>query len=314
MDRQALWDKCVAFHGHACGGLTIGFQAARYAMELLELDFSADEDVVCITENDACGVDAIQVLLGCSVGKGNLLFHLRGKQAFSFYNRKTGKAVRLVQGDYNQMTVFSDRPEKVALGFKEQGAKNLHVVDLDGAKDAALANFDTIEKLIKTTGLFVEVGGGIRNEASIDKYLSLGAGRVILGTVAVTNYPFVEEMVRKYGDKIAVGVDAKDGFVATHGWLETSEVRGVDFCRRLRDTGVKTVIYTDISRDGKMQGTNLELYKELSQIEGLDIVASGGISSLKEIEILKNEVYGAILGKALYLGAIDLKEALKYSV
>ena len=222
-------------------------------------------------------------------------------ELFPAIDLRDGKAVRLVQGDYNQMTVFSDRPEEVALGFKEQGAKNLHVVDLDGAKDAALANFDTI-------------GGGIRNEASIDKYLSLGAGRVILGTVAVTNYPFVEEMVRKYGDKIAVGVDAKDGFVATHGWLETSEVRGVDFCRRLRDTGVKTVIYTDISRDGKMQGTNLELYKELSQIEGLDIVASGGISSLKEIEILKNEVYGAILGKALYLGAIDLKEALKYSV
>ena len=217
-------------------------------------------------------------------------------ELFPAIDLRDGKAVRLVQGDYNQMTVFSDRPEEVALGFKEQGAKNLHVVDLDGAKDAALANFDTIEKLIKTTRLFVEVGGGIRNEASIDKYLSLGAGRVILGTVAVTNYPFVEEMVRKYGDKIAV------------------EVRGVDFCRRLRDTGVKTVIYTDISRDGKMQGTNLELYKELSQIEGLDIVASGGISSLKEIEILKNEVYGAILGKALYLGAIDLKEALKYSV
>ena len=221
-------------------------------------------------------------------------------ELFPAIDLRGGKAVRLVQGDYNQMTVFSDRPEEVALGFKAQGAKNLHVVDLDGAKDAALANFDTIEKLI--------------NEASIDKYLSLGAGRVILGTVAVTNYPFVEEMVRKYGDKIAVGVDAKDGFVATHGWLETSEVRGVDFCRRLRDTGVKTVIYTDISRDGKMQGTNLELYKELSQIEGLDIVASGGISSLKEIDILKNEVYGAILGKALYLGAIDLKEALKYSV
>lgn len=235
-------------------------------------------------------------------------------ELFPAIDLRDGRAVRLVQGDYNQMTVFSDRPEEVALGFKEQGAKNLHVVDLDGAKDAALANFDTIEKLIKTTGLFVEVGGGIRNEASIDKYLSLGAGRVILGTVAVTNYPFVEEMDRKYGDKIAVGVDAKDGFVATHGWLETSEVRGVDFCRRLRDTGVKTVIYTDISRDGKMQGTNLELYKELSQIEGLDIVASGGISSLNEIEILKKEVYGAILGKALYLGAIDLKEALKYSV
>ena len=130
-------------------------------------------------------------------------------ELFPAIDLRDGKAVRLVQGDYNQMTVFSDRPEEVALGFKEQGAKNLHVVDLDGAKDAVLANFDTIEKLIKTTGLFVEVGGGIRNEASIDKYLSLGAGRVILGTVAVTNYPFVEEMVRKYGDKIAVGVDAK---------------------------------------------------------------------------------------------------------
>ena len=172
-------------------------------------------------------------------------------ELFPAIDLRDGKAVRLVQGDYNQMTVFSDRPEEVALGFKEQGAKNLHVVDLDGAKDAALANFDTIEKLIKTTGLFVEVGGGIRNEASIDKYLSLGAGRVILGTVAVTNYPFVEEMVRKYGDKIAVGVDAKDGFVATHGWLETSEVRGVDFCRRLRDTGVKTVIYTLLFIAGK---------------------------------------------------------------
>ena len=227
---------------------------------------------------------------------------------------KDKTCVRLVRGDYATAAQVADDILEAARRFAAAGCNWLHMVDLDGAKDAALANFDTIEKLIKTTGLFVEVGGGIRNEASIDKYLSLGAGRVILGTVAVTNYPFVEEMVRKYGDKIAVGVDAKDGFVATHGWLETSEVRGVDFCRRLRDTGVKTVIYTDISRDGKMQGTNLELYKELSQIEGLDIVASGGISSLKEIEILKKEVYGAILGKALYLGAIDLKEALKYSV
>ena len=235
-------------------------------------------------------------------------------ELFPAIDLRDGKAVRLVQGDYNQMTVFSDRPEEVALGFKEQGAKNLHVVDLDGAFDGLPKSRDIVRNICRELDIPVQLGGGIRNEVSIDKYLSLGAGRVILGTVAVTNYPFVEEMVRKYGDKIAVGVDAKDGFVATHGWLETSEVRGVDFCRRLRDTGVKTVIYTDISRDGKMQGTNLELYKELSQIEGLDIVASGGISSLKEIEILKKEVYGAILGKALYLGAIDLKEALKYSV
>ena len=225
-----------------------------------------------------------------------------------------GHCVRLKQGKIQDLTVYGDDPVKMALKWESLGAKYLHVVDLDGAFKGNGVNTEVIHRICQAVKIPVEVGGGIRNEASIDKYLSLGAGRVILGTVAVTNYPFVEEMVRKYGDKIAVGVDAKDGFVATHGWLETSEVRGVDFCRRLRDTGVKTVIYTDISRDGKMQGTNLELYKELSQIEGLDIVASGGISSLKEIEILKNEVYGAILGKALYLGAIDLKEALKYSV
>ena len=232
-------------------------------------------------------------------------------ELFPAIDLRDGKAVRLVQGDYNQMTVFSDRPEEVALGFKEQGAKNLHVVDLDGAKDAALANFDTIEKLIKTTGLFVEVGGGIRNEASIDKYLSLGAGRVILGTVAVTNYPFVEEMVRKYGDKIAVGVDAKDGFVATHGWLETSEVRGVDFCRRLRDTGVKTVIYTDISRDGTLAGSNVELYRDLCrQYPQVQFQSSGGIGSLADIEALKGTgVAGVIVGRALLDGKFTAQEA-----
>ena len=213
-------------------------------------------------------------------------------ELFPAIDLRDGKAVRLVQGDYNQMTVFSDRPEEVALGFKEQGAKNLHVVDLDGAKDAALANFDTIEKLIKTTGLFVEVGGGIRNEASIDKYLSLGAGRVILGTVAVTNYPFVEEMVRKYGDKIAVGVDAKDGFVATDGWLNVSRTQGVDFCRRVYEAGVRNVIYTDIARDGAMQGTNLSVYETLArEVPGLGVTASGGISSLSEIRALDKGGY-----------------------
>lgn len=232
-------------------------------------------------------------------------------ELFPAIDLRNGNAVRLVQGDYDQMTVFSPDPAAVALEFKKQGAKNLHVVDLDGAKDAALANFSTIRRLIEETALFVEVGGGIRSEKAIDTYLSLGAGRVILGTVAVTNYPFLEEMVKKYGDKIAVGVDAKDGYVATHGWLETSTLKGVDFCRRLKESGVKTVIYTDISRDGRMQGTNLALYDELSKIKGLNIVASGGISSLEEIVKLKNKVYGAILGKALYLGAIDLAEALK---
>ena len=233
-------------------------------------------------------------------------------ELFPAIDLRDGKAVRLVQGDYNQMTVFSDRPEEVALGFKEQGAKNLHVVDLDGAKDAALANFDTIEKLIKTTGLFVEVGGGIRNEASIDKYLSLGAGRVILGTVAVTNYPFVEEMVRKYGDKIAVGVDAKDGFVATDGWLNVSRTQGVDFCRRVYEAGVRNVIYTDIARDGAMQGTNLSVYETLArEVPGLGVTASGGISSLSEIRALAAMgTKAAIVGKAVYTGALALPDVL----
>ena len=233
-------------------------------------------------------------------------------ELFPAIDLRDGKAVRLVLGDYNQMTVFSDRPEEVALGFKEQGAKNLHVVDLDGAKDAALANFDTIEKLIKTTGLFVEVGGGIRNEASIDKYLSLGAGRVILGTVAVTNYPFVEEMVRKYGDKIAVGVDAKDGFVATDGWLNVSRTQGVDFCRRVYEAGVRNVIYTDIARDGAMQGTNLSVYETLArEVPGLGVTASGGISSLSEIRALAAMgTKAAIVGKAVYTGALALPDVL----
>ena len=235
-------------------------------------------------------------------------------QIFPAIDLKDKQVVRLTQGDYGKVEVYGQDPAAAARGFAAQGAKYLHVVDLDGAKDGALSNFDAVSAIIAATGMFVEVGGGIRDEARVRAYLEQGAGRVILGTAALRDFAFLQRMVDKYGEKIAVGVDAKDGFVATHGWLETSEVRGVDFCRRLRDTGVKTVIYTDISRDGKMQGTNLELYKELSQIEGLDIVASGGISSLKEIEILKNEVYGAILGKALYLGAIDLKEALKYSV
>ena len=232
-------------------------------------------------------------------------------ELFPAVDLREGRAVRLVQGDYDQMTVFSESPVDTALRFREQGAANLHVVDLDGAKDAELANFSTIRRLIEETGLFVEVGGGIRTEKAVDQYLSIGAGRVILGTVAVTNYPFVEEMVKKYGDRIAVGVDTKNGFVATNGWLSTSTINGIEFCRRLRESGVRTVIYTDISRDGKMQGTNLELYDKLSELRGLDIIASGGISTIGELERLRGKVYGAILGKALYLGAIDLTQALR---
>ena len=230
-------------------------------------------------------------------------------ELFPAIDLRGGKAVRLVQGDYNQMTVFSDRPEKVALGFKEQGAKNLHVVDLDGAKDAALANFDTIEKLIKTTGLFVEVGGGIRTEERIETYLSLGVGRCILGSVAVTDFDFTARMLKRYGDRIAVGVDAKDGYVAIHGWKEVSTEQGVDFCKRLAEAGCRAIIYTDIACDGAMQGTNLALYRQLqAEVPGVAFTASGGISSEAELEELdRMGVAAAILGKSLYTGALDLK-------
>lgn len=231
-------------------------------------------------------------------------------EIFPAIDLRNGNAVRLMKGDYDQMTVYSDSPASVAAEFKAAGARNIHMVDLDGAKDASLANFATVEKVIRETGLFVEIGGGIRTEEAIDKYLTAGAGRVILGTIAIKNYAFVEEMVKKYGDKIAVGVDTKNGYIATNGWLETSEINGVDFVKRLRDTGVKTVICTDIAKDGMMQGTNMDLYRTLHEIKGIDVVASGGISTIDEVKALKDICYGAILGKSLYIGAIDLKEAL----
>ena len=232
-------------------------------------------------------------------------------ELFPAIDLREGRAVRLIQGDYEQMTVYSLSPVDVALEFKSQGASNLHVVDLDGAKDNRPANFEGISQLIRETGLFVEAGGGIRNQETVERYLAAGAGRVILGTAAVTDYPFLERMTALYGDKIAVGVDTKDGWVATHGWKETSRVRGEELLRRLRDSGVRTAICTDISRDGEMRGTNLELYDRLARIEGIDIVASGGIHSVGEIRELKSRVGAAVLGKALYTGAIDLKEALR---
>ena len=196
--------------------------------------------------------------------------------------------------------------------FLEAGAHNLHVVDLDGARDGSLANFESIKALANTKGLFIEVGGGIRNMERIEGYLNLGVGRVILGTAAIKNYPFVEQAVKEFGDAIAVGVDAKEGMVAVSGWEEVTTTDSFEFCKKLRDTGVKTVIYTDISKDGAMSGTNLEVYKKLSEIKGLDIVASGGITFESEIETLRNMgTYGAILGKALYEGKLDLSRAIK---
>ena len=199
-----------------------------------------------------------------------------------------GKVVRLYQGDYDQMTVYGDDPAAQAKAFVAAGARNLHVVDLDGAKDGTTANFDVIQRIVKATGLSVEVGGGIRSEERIKRYLDLGVERCILGTIAVKDFNFTAKMAQIYGKHIAVGVDARDGFVAINGWKELSEEKGVDFCRRLRDAGVQTVIYTDISRDGAEMGTNLELYRELTAIKGLNIIASGGISFEKELTELKD--------------------------
>lgn len=223
-----------------------------------------------------------------------------------------GKAVRLFKGDYDKMTVYSDNPLRVAKDFEAQGAKFIHIVDLEGAKNGDTPNFETISKIAKNTGLFTEIGGGIRSLDTVEKYLNAGLDRVILGTAAVKDEDFLRVAVGKYGDKIAVGADIKDGFVAVKGWTETSEYNCFDFCKKMCEIGVKTLICTDISRDGAMRGTNRELVKELSEKFDIDIVASGGVSSLDDIKALKKlNLYGAIIGKAYYIGAIDLKEALE---
>ncbi|WP_458407452.1 1-(5-phosphoribosyl)-5-[(5-phosphoribosylamino)methylideneamino]imidazole-4-carboxamide isomerase [Anaerotignum sp.] len=223
-----------------------------------------------------------------------------------------GCAVRLVKGDYAQKTVYSDNPAEVAKSFAAAGAKYLHVVDLEGAKDGGTPNLETIQNIVENGGLLVEVGGGIRSEEVIKKYLDAGVFRVILGTAAVQNPVFLEEMVQKYGEKIAVGVDIKDGMVAIKGWTEVSAESCFDFCEKLQKIGVKTIICTDISKDGLLSGTNLELYKELSKKFSVDIVASGGVTTLDDVKKLADMgMYGAILGKALYTGNIDLKAAVE---
>ena len=232
-------------------------------------------------------------------------------QIFPAIDLRGGQVVRLYQGDYDRETVYAADPCAVARNFLAAGAQYLHVVDLDGARDGTLANFDTIAAIAKQGGLYIEVGGGIRTEDRIRQYLDLGVGRCILGTIAVKDFAFTARMARTYGDRIAVGVDARDGYVAVSGWKELSAERGVDFCRRLRDAGVKTVIYTDISRDGAEAGTNLDLYRELSEIQGLDITASGGVSSIEELkELQRIGTRAAILGKALYTGRLDLKTVI----
>lgn len=222
------------------------------------------------------------------------------------------KAVRLLRGDYTQMTVYSDNPVSVSKSFAEAGAEYIHLVDLEGAKNGNSANFHIIKEIIAASGLKAEVGGGIRSREVIEKYLDAGAFRVILGTAAVADFNFLTFAVREYGEKIAVGVDVKDGKVAINGWRETSGEDCFGFCGRLQDIGVKTVICTDISKDGAMRGTNRELYHELSKKYGMDIVASGGVSTLDDIKALLNlGIYGAIIGRALYTGGIKLKDALE---
>ncbi len=222
-----------------------------------------------------------------------------------------GKAVRLFKGDYARMTVYDDNPPDTALKFRECGATHMHIVDLEGAKSGETPNFDTVCRIKNTAGLFCEVGGGIRSIETVKKYIDAGIDRVILGTAAVTDEGFAEKAVSLFGEKIAVGIDIKDGMVAIKGWTEKSDYTAFDFCEKMQNIGVKTLICTDISKDGAMLGTNHGLYNSLMKKFNMQIIASGGVSSIDDVERLaKAGLYGAIIGKAYYTGAINLKEAI----
>ena len=223
-----------------------------------------------------------------------------------------GKAVRLFKGDYAQMTVYSEHPEEIGKDFAACGATHAHLVDLEGAKSGETPNLETVIRIRESSGLFCEIGGGIRSMEVVRRYLDAGMDRVILGTAAVEDEKFLTAAVEKYGEKIAVGADVRDGYIAVKGWTEKSSIGLMDFCRKMEKIGVKTLICTDISRDGAMRGTNREMYRELSEELGLQITASGGVSSLEDVESLrKMNLYGAIIGKAYYTGDIDLKKALE---
>lgn len=223
-----------------------------------------------------------------------------------------GKAVRLFKGDYNEVTVYSESPWEIAGDFEKNGAEWIHIVDLEGAKTGGTPNLETIKKIVSTTKLKAEVGGGIRSLEVIEAYINAGVSRVILGTAAVTDEAFLIDAASKYGDKIAVGVDIKDGYVAIKGWTEKSGYECFDFCEKMQNIGVSTLICTDISKDGAMMGTNHDLYKKLSQRFGMNIIASGGVSSMEDIKKLRTlDIYGAIIGKAYYTGAINIREAVE---
>lgn len=223
-----------------------------------------------------------------------------------------GQAVRLFKGDYKQMTIYSGDPLSVARDFQEQGASCVHLVDLEGAKTGGTPNEKIIGAISAGTDLFTEVGGGIRSLETIGRYLELGVDRVILGTAAVTDPDFLARAVQTYGEKVAVGVDIRDGRVAIKGWTEQSAYTCEDFCQRLQQLGVRTLICTDISRDGAMKGANLNLYRQLSAQYSMNLIASGGVSSLEDVRSLRAmELYGAIIGKAYYTGAVDLRQAIE---
>ena len=223
-----------------------------------------------------------------------------------------GKAVRLFKGDYARMTVYSEHPEEIARDFTACGATHIHLVDLEGARSGETPNLDTVLKIRESTGLFCEIGGGIRSMEIVERYLSAGLDRVILGTAAIENEDFLRRAVEKYGDKIATGADIRDGYVSVKGWTEQSGVTLEAFCEKMEEIGVSTVICTDISRDGAMRGTNREMYRMLSKKYRMNITASGGVSTLEDVRSLRAmNLYGAIIGKAYYTGDINLKEAVE---
>ncbi len=229
--------------------------------------------------------------------------------AIDLYDKK---AVRLFKGDYNEMTIYSDNPPEIGRDFAACGATHIHIVDLEGAKLGGTPNLEVVKAIKEASGLFCEIGGGIRDMETVDQYIKSGIDRVILGTAAVQDEAFLREAVSKYGDKIAVGADTKDGYVAIKGWLEKSEFECFEFCEKMQKIGVKTLICTDISKDGAMMGTNHGLYRELSEKFQMQIVASGGVSAIADVKKLsKLGIYGAIIGKAYYTGAINLKEAIE---
>lgn len=233
-------------------------------------------------------------------------------QIFPAIDLYEGKAVRLYKGDYQQMTVYNPDPTQVVRDFIRQGAQCVHLVDLEGAKTGQTPNLDTVTRILREGKLFTEIGGGIRSMQTAETYLNAGVDRVILGTAAVTDPEFLHNAVREFGDKIAVGVDIRDGFVAIKGWTESSADTFLDFCKKMQDAGVSCLICTDISRDGAMQGTNRALYRELSQKLRIKITASGGVSSIEDVKALAAlDIYGAIIGKAYYTGAIDLRQAIE---